>query len=1092
MLRQIYLALGLLIGSVAFAADITITDDVINAGEVYKMTSNNTYFLDGFVFVEEGAVLEIEPGTVIKAFQTPTTGDNASALIIARGGKIMAMGTMENPIIFTSEVDDLASADDLTWADRGLWGGVILLGRATTNRGIEGQIEGIPSGETRATYGGDDDLDSSGELHFVSIRHGGAELGPGDEINGLTFGAVGSGTVVEYIEVFSNLDDGFEWFGGTVNTKNLIAAFCGDDGFDYDEGWRGMNQFWFAIQGTDKGGRIGEHDGGTVQETAEPFATPHIVNATYVGPGVDMIPEGDGSECIYFRDNAGGFYMNSIFTQYNGANDGKGITVEDIDGEDSRSRLENGQLVIANNIWWGFGNGNTLQDLAPQDFVAEHLAASSNLIVDPMLSAISRINDGMLNPKPMMGSPAAHGAVPMMSSFFENVSYYGAFNPETQLWSQGWTALSQEGHQSDNTMVISDNFINAGETKMLSASNNYILDGFVFVEEGATLIIEPGTVIKAKQVPSTGDNASALIVARGGFLHAKGTANAPIIFTSEYDDVMNPYDLNGQDRGLWGGVILLGNATTNRGIEGQIEGIPSGETRATYGGNDDDDNSGILTYVSIRHGGAELGPGDEINGLTMGAVGRQTVIDHVEVFSNLDDGYEWFGGTVNTSHLVAAFCGDDGFDYDEGWRGKNQFWFCIQGVDKGGRIGEHDGGTVQETAEPFATPEISNATYIGPGINAIPEGDGSEIIYFRDNAGGYYTNSIFTEYNGANDGKGITVEDIDGEDSRSRMENGQLQIANNIWWNFGNGNTLSDIAPQDFVANHLASHGNVIVDPAIRGISREQNGKLDPRPAANSVAAGQATFGSNGFFKPVDYRGAFDPSAELWITGWTALDDEGYVASDSSKRMATHVTSFTGGFTTDIRFANASSSTAQMTLMGYLADGSMGAQAMVQVPANGVMNYASTDLFGDVQVSHFMIDGPKTCTVSLVYRANGAEAVSAEVHESSQTGHSFGIYEGEWNLVWDGAAIINHGDHDATVSIEQVDSLGKVQKVAESMVIAPNSKGLSVFSSMFTQGEPGSIIQVTSDQPVSITFLRGTQSGVTPSLLFVTTPLFVR
>jgi hypothetical protein len=1076
-----------------FAADVTVTDGTINAGETYTMTANNTYFLDGFVYVEEGAVLAIQPGTVIKARQTPTTGDNASALIVARGGRIEAMGTAENPIIFTSEFDDLNNPSDLLHEDRGLWGGVILLGYATTNRGIEGQIEGIPSGETRAIYGGDNDYDSSGAMHYVSIRHGGAELGPGDEINGLTMGAVGSGTVISHVEVYSNLDDGFEWFGGTVNTRYLIAAHCGDDGFDYDEGWRGMNQFWFAVQSTDKGGRVGEHDGGTVQETAPPFATPTIVNATYIGPGVGTTPEGDGSECIYFRDNAGGYYMNSIFTEYNGANDGKGITVEDIDGADSRERMENGELVIAHNIWWQFGNGNNLTDFAPQDFVAQHLAANGNLIVDPMINGVSRTADGGLDPRPAVKGPAANGAVPVMNSWFAPVNYYGAFSPEQKNWAAGWTALAQEGYLTGSTMTLTDASIQAGDTLKLSADTTYYLDGFVYVEEGATLIIEPGTVIKAKQAPTTGDNASALIVARGGKLMADGTAQAPIIFTSELDDLQDPYDLTGEDRGLWGGVILLGYATTNRGIEGQIEGIPSGESRALYGGDDDHDSSGVLRYVSIRHGGAELGPGDEINGLTMGAVGDQTIIENVEVYSNLDDGFEWFGGTVNTRNLVAAFCGDDGFDYDEGWRGNNQFWFAIQGTDKAGRVGEHDGGTVQETAPPFATPAIANATYIGPGVNALPEGDGSEVIYFRDNAGGFYTNSIFTDYNGANDGKGITVEDIDGADSRERMESGELVISNNIWWQFGNGNTLTDIAPQDFVAAHLAAHGNMIVDPSLRSVSRVANGMLDPRPTAFSPAASGATAIDHGFFHAVPYHGAFDPAAQPWISGWTALAQEGYLMGQTAGLYINHVTRLNAGFSTEVRFVNQGQQTATMMLMPSLSDGTSIAPVTVMIPSGEIMTYASTDLFGANEVAHFAIHGPKTCSVTAAYKSTSAQSISAEVHASEVMGHEYGIFQGEWTYAWDGVAVINRGTETATLTITQETMAGKVlSKARIDQTVGPNARGLIVFGDHF-QEMPGEsvILKIHSDQPVSATFLRGTQPGIQPALLFVTSPLFV-
>jgi len=1033
-------------------AQVDLTDASINAGETVTLTADQEYLLDGFVFVEEGATLIIQPGTVIKARQTPTTGDNASALIIARGGKIIADGTASHPIIFTSELDDVSNPTDLTWSDRGLWGGLIVLGRATTNRGIEGSIEGIPTGEARATYGGDNDNDNSGVLRYISIRHGGAELGPGDEINGLTLGAVGSQTVIEHIEIYSNLDDGAEWFGGTVNTKWLVAAFCGDDGFDYDEGWRGKNQFWFVIQGPDAAGRIGEHDGGTVAETAMPFATPEIWNATYIGPGIQNLPQGDGSEAIIFRDNAGGHYANSIITDYNGANNGSGITVEDIEGEDSRSRLENGDLTLSNNIWWQFGNGNTAEIIAPQDFVLAHFNANNNQVVDPQINGISRMADGGLDPRPASDGPAATGAPMAMDPYFTRVPYYGAFSPDAPMWTNGWTALSANNHT--NSMVeLNDQSINAGQTVTLSAGVEYLMDGFVFVEEGATLIIEPGTVIKAKQTPTTGDNASALIIARGGKIIADGTAHQPIIFTSELDDINNPNDLSWADRGLWGGLIVLGRATTNRGIEGSIEGIPTGETRATYGGENDNDNSGILRYISIRHGGAELGPGDEINGLTLGAVGSQTVIEHIEIFSNLDDGAEWFGGTVNTKWMVAAFCGDDGFDYDEGWRGKNQFWFVIQGPDAAGRIGEHDGGTVAETAAPYATPQIYNATYIGPGIQNIPEGDGSEAIIFRDNAGGHYVNSIITDYNGANDGRGVTVEDIDGEDSRSRLENGELALRNNIWWQFGNGNTLDAIAPQDFVATHLAANNNQIVDPQIGGISRIADGGLDPRPAADGAAASGAQTMGDSFYTPVGFYGAFNPNAPLWTSGWTALSANGHTVSteigEVKSRLAFPWVSNSDDFESTLVINNNGQSAAQIRMTARRADGQSETTGVIVVPARGYYSAQASELFtqlGRGTGSTVIVEGNKghlSGRLVTFDRTNQApsQGVAIELPAyggNGQASHaiSFGFLPGSGGFQ-SAPVIVNASGTNANITVYYFGANGNLIDVDEELNVAP-------------------------------------------------------
>lgn len=195
------------------------------------------------------------------------------------------------------------------------------------------------------------------------------------------------------------------------------------------------------------------------------------------------------------------------------------------------------------------------------------------------------------------------------------------------------------------TIQITDASINAGDNVTWTKSNVYILDGLVFVEEGATLTIEAGTVVKGK--PGEGENASALIIARGAKIYANGTANEPIIFTFEADDPADPFDQSLEATGQWGGLIVLGKSVINDPAgENNIEGIPSDEVRGLYGGTDVNDNSGVIKYVSIRHGGTNIGANNEINGLSLGGVGAGTTIEHVEVFRNQDDGFEFFGGTV--------------------------------------------------------------------------------------------------------------------------------------------------------------------------------------------------------------------------------------------------------------------------------------------------------------------------------------------------------------------------------------------------------------------------------------------------------------
>ena len=203
----------------------------------------------------------------------------------------------------------------------------------------------------------------------------------------------------------------------------------------------------------------------------------------------------------------------------------------------------------------------------------------------------------------------------------------------------------------------------------------WTIAGRTTVTNGATLTIEPGTIIKGAE--GSGSNACALIIARTAKINAQGTAQQPIIFTSVVDDIqvgqLSGTNLPEYATGLWGGVLILGqapiSASAQAGGVSQIEGIPVSDQNGAYGGSIPDDNSGIMTYVSIRHGGANIGAGNEINGLSLGGVGSGTIINNIEIVGNQDDGIEWFGGSVDVSNVVVGYCGDDGLDIDQSYNG---------------------------------------------------------------------------------------------------------------------------------------------------------------------------------------------------------------------------------------------------------------------------------------------------------------------------------------------------------------------------------------------------------------------------------------
>lgn len=247
---------------------VPIGEDIEKTGSISTSetwTADNIYILKGKVVVAEGATLTIEPGTIIKGAQGLEA--NAAALVIDQGGKLLAEGTSEKPIIFTSIDDNIKQGEkagtNLSASNNGLWGGVILLGKAPISVAGDlktAQIEGIPANESYGQYGGDDVADNSGSLKYISIRHGGALIGQDNEINGLTLGGVGSGTVIENIEIVGNQDDGIEWFGGSVNASNLLVWSSGDDGLDVDQSYSGLIKNALVIQGAESGAAL-ELDG---------------------------------------------------------------------------------------------------------------------------------------------------------------------------------------------------------------------------------------------------------------------------------------------------------------------------------------------------------------------------------------------------------------------------------------------------------------------------------------------------------------------------------------------------------------------------------------------------------------------------------------------------------------------------------------------------------------------------------------------------------------------------------------------------------------------------------------------------------------
>jgi hypothetical protein len=488
------------------------------------------------------------------------------------------------------------------------------------------------------------------------------------------------------------------------------------------------------------------------------------------------------------------------------------------------------------------------------------------------------------------------------------------------------------------TIVVNAN-ITTSQT--WTANNVYRLHGIIYVTNGATLTIQPGVTIRGEPETSPGANdPGTLVIARGSKIKALGTADKPIVFTDLFDDNIGanpgtaPYDtlqnalsLTGQ----WGGLIVLGRTyvanntlgAPNAAREVQIEGLTASGSLGLYGnGGNDDDDSGSIRYISIRYNGFNLSPNNEINGLTLGAVGRETDLDHIEIFQPKDDQVEFFGGTANVKYFLGMIGGDDGLDTDEGYRGKIQFAMIMQGTpgsDKSDKGAEMDGGNGPDGSLPMSIPTYYNVTFIGLGQKTYTDKGLNTAVIFRDNSGGRYYNSFFADFGGSavcieggnlpggsdtasltSGERSITPYVIDGVFYKGPASTFQLELQDNDYWCFGAGSVVptgesgtngcdtgknqhdNGLFSNAALDNHYYSCATAL---PIKTLTRTPIGigsipdpitAIDPRPAAGSPLLTTPRMPpSDGFFEPAAYKGAFRPDSN-WAAGWTTAARLGY------------------------------------------------------------------------------------------------------------------------------------------------------------------------------------------------------------------------
>jgi hypothetical protein len=414
--------------------------------------------------------------------------------------------------------------------------------------------------------------------------------------------------------------------------------------------------------------------------------------------------------------------------------------------------------------------------------------------------------------------------------------------------------------------------------RTLFADTLYVLSGYVKVASGATLTIEAGTTI-------VGDEAvagSSLWILRGAQIDAEGTADAPIVFTSAKAE-------GSRAPGDWGGLLIIGNGIINRSGDVLTEG-PAGVTETYSGGTDNTDNSGTLRYVRIEFAGYDVsgGAGQELNSLSMYAVGSGTTLEYVQSLAGLDDGFEWWGGAVDGRYLVSYEAGDEHFDWTEGYRGRNQFLIGFQStrIDPATGAGvlasdpegfEADGcnGTGCDlgfASEPFSIPVFANFTLVGPGTAIAPSSSGDVGMVLRRGTGGYLTNGIVARWQV----QGLSVRE---QETADLMTADSLNVVNILLAE--NGANYDEDGGSNFGTADAFTADNHVEDA---GTAASLFTSLDPAsldwtpPAASAPTTGAGTVvipteytGSyfGGTLGNTTYFGAADPAGAKWWEGWT-------------------------------------------------------------------------------------------------------------------------------------------------------------------------------------------------------------------------------
>jgi hypothetical protein len=773
--------------------------------------------------------------------------------------------------------------------------------------------------------GGATPTDNSGKLNFVRVEYAGKEIFPGNELNGITFGGVGSGTEVDYVQVHNNQDDCVEFFGGTVNVKHLVCTNAGDDNLDIDWGYQGKMQFVVVKQKVGAGDHIVESDNtsSSGDYKTEPRSQPMVANFTFIGGGAD--------EPLKYKEGVSGIYINGIVVNQASANLIEGTNKETTEDAALTDKIahhsiffdsaKTGQPTTLNDTVVAFDSSVTAAAFATSlTDRSTNLTIGTNTLVDTYFlgsseSAVpSAFSVSQKNAMCAIGThtaPTTTNLCPSVSNtgtaqnpsytyavdtFFSATDYIGAFAPGSDVennWASGWTiglftdpacpagtlesGVLQGRKVCDLNGVIKDDLT-------LVAGNYYKLDGKVQIGvdvgadgtaangDAAVLTINPGVTIFGE----SGNDY--LVVMRGSDINAVGTKSAPIVMTGKLD-ILGQANVN-STRGLWGGLVILGQSPINKcTYTNGVKAVPcekevEGSAGDVMGGEIPADSSGSLKYVRVQYAGYEIFPGNELNGITFGGVGNGTSVEYVQVHNNADDCVEFFGGTVDVKRLICTGAGDDNLDIDWGYQGRLQHVLIQQSNDTGDHIVESDNtnsdtraGVVYLT-EPRSNPIVANFTFISRGHD--------EVFKLKEGVSGQYYNGVAAVLNAAS---GLTKGCIETTYTAQTIADGATTpnfSFNSVAFDCpsfvtvdsdtAGGATASDV--ETIVkagSNNLygASSGGGSYANSLSGVV---NGSAE---TAATVTAIPSAYNTDSFFDTTTHIGAVSGATDDWYKVWT-------------------------------------------------------------------------------------------------------------------------------------------------------------------------------------------------------------------------------